>query len=177
MIRQLTYALGTIVALAFGCILASSNAYAAYKGWIELNSVTQTVPRAQHLMVCVNGSPSKSDTSADVVQTEMVALDLTGNIILVKELRAPDFGFQCVEIPYAELLGPRFGTDPMPDSVTVRIDVRRSIGADQAVSIGSPRTTAEIMTIGYDGKAEQHLHLRLYAVKVTSYSVNGSGLD
>jgi hypothetical protein len=186
MIRILTHAIATMAALAFATISGSSNAYSAEKTheqWFELNSVTQTVHRTQNLMVCINGSASKSDKSDYVVATEIVALDLTGDIILVKELRAPDFGFQCVDIPYTELLGPRFETDPMPDSVTLRIDVRRSVGANQSETVGAnqsqtvganrPKTTGEIMTIGFTGKAEQHLHIELEKVRITSYNLNG----
>jgi hypothetical protein len=179
MISARHYAITTILALALVPLVGSSAYSADHEEQIDIHGVTWRMFNSQHLMVCLNGSASNSSgNSQPVVNTEMVALDLKGNAILAKELRAPVGGFDCVEIPYADLHPPRFDSDPIAESITFRIDIRRSVApTTKTVVVDLPETNAAFMNIGSTGKTEQYLEFRLYAVKVTSYSVNGSGLD
>ncbi len=128
--------------LTFISAFASSAVSAPSNNPFEIRSYSWGVATPQTLRVCVNSLPS--GVGKDVpTETDSIfyVIDVSGSILLKRELRVPPAGFQCLDIPYVELVRAGLQPDPMTGALTFRVDIlhpssrgKVGVGANQILS-------------------------------------------
>src|SRR5688500_13453567 len=107
----LRHTMSALAAVAFVSVFASGPAFTqhAYSSYRLVFPTSNT----QFLRVCVGGSRDASHSNIPTeADTIFYVIDQSGSMVLERELRPPAAGFQCIDIPYAELVAAGLPPDP-----------------------------------------------------------------
>jgi hypothetical protein len=149
----------TLAVFALGAV-ASSPTEAQTDVLVVNGTSVGVLATTQTLKTCVSSSPRTSANPQPVRFTVVFhgIYNSAGELVLRGELRVPVGGFQCVDVPYAELVAAGLEPDPRTGAITFRIDILSQRGStDEGVGSNQTRTVGAVMSVdAATGKIETY---------------------
>jgi hypothetical protein len=149
--------------------LFASTSVATQGRHIDVLSYSWGVTQTANLVVCINGSPRSAGNrwpTEEMASALVRIANQPGDVVLERQLRAPAGGFQCSEVPYAELLAAGLPPDARAGALTFRVDILLPAGSSKTGLSGA------VMNVdALTGKIEMHTAMKVFMDVVTNQSV------